>query len=183
MSMRRKYQLIYADPPWQYNDKGNAGKRGASHKYSTMELAELILLPVEKIASKNCLLAMWHVGPMPLEALAVMKAWGFRLSTMKGFTWHKLNKKSGTDFFGMGHKTRGNTEDCLFAVRGKPKIKNHSISQIIHAPVGRHSEKPEEARIRLEKLMGKVPRIELFAREKHVGWHVFGDEVKSNIIL
>lgn len=39
----------------------------------------------------------------PEEALTVMKAWGFRLVTMKGFTWHKKNRIKGNSAIGMGH--------------------------------------------------------------------------------
>jgi len=99
---------------------------------------------------------------------------------MKGFTWHKRTKH-GKSHIGMGHWTRGNTEDCLFAVRGKPKPVNHGVRQFIEAPRGKHSEKPPEARERLVLLMGDVPRIELFAREAVPGWDVWGLEVESTI--
>lgn len=170
------YQLIYADPPWTYNDKAAAGKRGAGFKYDLMTLDALKALPIQQIAAKDCLLAMWWVGPMPQEALDLVKAWGFTLKTMKGFTWHKLTKH-GKDHFGMGHWTRGNTEDCLFAVKGKPKRVNAGVSQIITAPIREHSRKPDEVRNALVKLMGDVPRIELFARQRHEGWQAWGNEL------
>ena len=177
-----KYQMIYADPPWTYRDKANAGQRGACHKYGTMTVEKLSLLPVQSIAADNCLLAMWFVGPMPMEALAVVKAWGFTLKTLKGFTWHKLTKH-GKSHFGMGHWTRANSEDCLFAVRGKPKRVRANVRQFISATIGRHSEKPTEARDRLVQLMGDVPRLEMFARVKSKGWDVFGDQVEGSITI
>lgn len=172
----KKYEIIYADPPWSYNDQANAGERGACHKYDVMDMFALADLPVWDIAAKNCLLAMWHVGPMPLEALYVMKAWGFTLKTMKGFTWHKTTK-NGRDHFGMGHLTRANTEDCLFAVRGKPVRASGSVRQIVHAQVREHSRKPDEIRNALVELLGDIPRIELFARQKHEGWDHWGNEL------
>lgn len=81
--MNPKYTLIYADPPWTYRDKANDGKRGAGHKYQTMTLLDICRLPVWELAAENCLLAMWWVPTMPLEALKVVEAWGFRLMTMK----------------------------------------------------------------------------------------------------
>jgi N6-adenosine-specific RNA methylase IME4 len=171
-----KFQLIYADPPWTYNDKAAAGQRGAGFKYDLMTLDALKALPVQSIAAPDCLLAMWWVGPMPQEALDLIKVWGFTLKTMKGFTWHKLTKH-GKDHFGMGNWTRANSEDCLFAVRGKPKRINAGVRQIITAPIREHSRKPDEARDALVTLMGDVPRIELFARQKHEGWVVWGNEV------
>jgi N6-adenosine-specific RNA methylase IME4 len=177
-----KFQIIYADPPWNYRDKANAGKRGASHKYPCMTLEDLMMLPVAAIAAKDCLLAMWWVPPMPAEALSLVKAWGFTLKTMKGFTWHKLTKH-GRSHFGMGHWTRANTEDCLFAVRGKPARINAGVRQFIEAPIRKHSQKPDEARDRLVQLMGNVPRAELFAKQRHAGWSAWGNEIQGDIDL
>lgn len=177
-----KYQLIYADPAWQYRDKASAGKRGACHKYSVMDLKDICALDVASVAAEDCLLAMWWVPPMPLEALKVVEAWGFTLKTMKGFTWHKLTK-NGESHFGMGHWTRANTEDCLFAVRGKPRVISHSVRQFLEAPIGGHSEKPGEARDRLVQLVGYVPRLEMFARTVPAGWDVFGDQVENSISI
>lgn len=176
-----KFQLIYADPAWQYKDKKTGGsyKSGSAQHYDVMTIEDLMLLPVNKIADDNCLLAMWHVGPMPQEALDLVKAWGFKLSTMKGFTWHKLTKH-GKSHFGMGHKTRANTEDCLFAAKGKPKIMSHSVRQFVEANIGKHSEKPDEVRKRLVQLVGDVKRVELFARSKHEGWSCWGNELRGD---
>lgn len=173
-----KYKIIYADPPWVYRDKCHSGERGAGYKYNLMSPVELAELRpfIDEIADEDCLLAMWWVPPQPREALALVDAWGFELKTMKGFTWHKLTK-NGKDHFGMGHWTRANSEDCLFAVRGKPKRICAGVRQMIHAPVREHSRKPDEARDRLVQLMGDVPRIELFARQNHPGWTAWGDEV------
>lgn len=175
------YSLIYADPPWTYRDKAHAGQRGAEYKYPCMSISELMALPVHKLAAPDCLLALWHVPVMPREALAVIAAWGFTLKTMKGFTWHKLTK-NGLSHFGMGNWTRANTEDCLFATRGKPQRVNASIPQFINAPKGRHSEKPHEARHRLELLLGNVPRLELFARKHFAGWDSWGNEITNDKI-
>lgn len=174
----RQYQLIYADPPWKFanaaKSKGQWG--GAAKHYKTMTVDELCALPVHEIAAPNCLLAMWHVGAMPEEALLVVKAWGFTLVTMKGFTWHKVTV-NGLDHFGMGTLSRGNTEDCLFAKRGKIRRASRSVRQLIHALVRKHSEKPTEARERLVQLLGNVPRIELFARSRLPEWDAWGNEI------
>jgi N6-adenosine-specific RNA methylase IME4 len=62
---------------------------------------------------------MWWVPTQPLEALRVVEAWGFRLMTMKGFTWNKCySRQTDKLALGMGHMTRANSEDCLFAVQG-----------------------------------------------------------------
>jgi N6-adenosine-specific RNA methylase IME4 len=174
----KKYNLIYADPPWTYNDKCSAGERGSCYKYNCMTLDEIYALRtfIDQIANDNCFLALWWVPVMPQEALNVVNAWGFRLINMKGFTWHKQTKY-GKSHFGMGHWSRANTEDCLFAIRGKLKRKSGSVRQFVDAQIGRHSEKPNEIRKRLVQLLGDVPKIELFARIKTEGWDVWGDEV------
>lgn len=178
----KKYNLIYADPPWTYKDKAQSGERGASFKYNLMTVEQLCNLNVSDITADDCLLAMWWVPPMPIEALTVVSAWGFEFKTMKGFTWHKVTKH-GKSHFGMGNYTRANTEDCLFAKKGKPKRQSASVRQFINAPRREHSRKPDEARDSLVELMGEVPRIELFARQKFEGWDVWGDAVDSDIEL
>jgi N6-adenosine-specific RNA methylase IME4 len=176
------YKLIYADPSWTYNDKCHSGQRGAGYKYATMSLDDIKALPVASIADDDCLLAMWWVPPMPAEALAVVAAWGFTLKTMCGFTWHKTTKH-GKNAFGMGNWTRANAENCLFATRGKPKRVCAGVSQLVVAQVGIHSAKPPEVRDRLVRLMGDVPRVELFARERGAGWSCWGNQVESDLVL
>jgi N6-adenosine-specific RNA methylase IME4 len=119
---------------------------------------------------------------MPEEALQVVKAWGFQLKTMTGFTWEKQTK-TGKDHFGMGHWTRQGAENALIAVKGKPRRVNASVRQVVRAPVGKHSEKPAEVRDRIVHLCGDLPRVELFARQATPGWHVFGNEVESTFDL
>ncbi|MEN3259363.1 MT-A70 family methyltransferase [Sodalis endosymbiont of Spalangia cameroni] len=180
----KKYTLIYADPPWTYRDKANDGERGAGHKYQTMTVADICRLAVWDLAAESCLLAMWWVPTQPLEALKVMDSWGFRLMTMKGFTWHKTNRKKGNSAIGMGHMTRANSEDCLFAVRGRlPERMDASICQHISAPRMEHSAKPPGIRDLLTRLLGDVPRIELFARESAPGWDCWGNECQKTIEL
>lgn len=183
----KKYKIIYADPAWQYKDVCNSGKRGASHKYTTTALEDLANLPVPQIADEDCILFMWHVPVMPLEALQLVEAWGFTFKTMKGFTWCKLNKKAMTPFMGMGNYTRSNAEDCLIAIKGNPKRISASVrstlfeeqSELIVAPMQGHSRKPEEARDRIVELIGDVPRIELFSRDIIQGWDCWGDHFET----
>ncbi|NTY85540.1 S-adenosylmethionine-binding protein [Serratia fonticola] len=179
-----EYSLIYADPPWTYNDKCADGKRGAGFKYSTMKVADICRLPVWDLAADSCLLAMWWVPTQPVEALKVVEAWGFRLMTMKGFTWHKTNRNKGNSAIGMGHMTRANSEDCLFAVKGRlPPRLDASICQHVTAPRMDHSAKPEVFREKLVQLLGDVPRIELFARQQAAGWHTWGNQCNQSVIM
>lgn len=180
-----KYQLIYADPAWTYTDQAKSGKRGAGFKYPVMKVEDICRLPVWTLAAESCLLAMWWVPTMPLEALRVVEAWGFRLMTMKGFTWHKVCKnQQDKSAMGMGHMTRANSEDVLFAVRGKlPARMDASIIQHFTAPRLEHSAKPDCVRQKLVRLLGDVPRIELFARGKvgH-GFDTWGNQADTNSV-
>lgn len=176
----KKYKVIYADPPWKYQQKNLQGT--AEKHYPTMSQEELCALPVEQLADKDCVLFMWATFPMLQEALQLIKAWGFQYKTV-AFVWIKQNKKSPTWFYGMGFWTRSNTEICLLAKRGKPKRNSAGVHQLIISPIERHSKKPDEARTKIELLMGDVPRIELFARQKSEGWDVWGNEVESDITM
>lgn len=176
----KKYNIIYADPPWRYQQKSLQG--AAEKHYPTMDIEELCALPVEQLSEKDCVLFLWATFPMLAEALKLIKAWGFKYKTV-GFVWIKRNKKSPTWFFGLGFWTRGNAEICLLAVRGKPKRKSASVHQLIISPIEEHSKKPDETRSRIVELLGDVPRIELFARQKTPGWDVWGNEAPDSVEL
>lgn len=178
-----KYSVVMADPPWNYNDKANAGKRGAIHKYPCMTLADIKNLPVSTITDDNCVLFMWVTMPFIPKAEEVMNAWGFTYKTC-AFTWIKMNKKStDTVFWGGGHYTRSNPELCLLGVKGKlPRI-SASVHSVIMSPVREHSRKPDEARERIVQLYGDVPRVELFARETNPGWISWGNEIECEDIF
>lgn len=176
----KKYQTILCDPPWSYADQGCQGTM-ANH-YKGMNLKEICDLPIKDITDKNCILFLWATYPMLKEALEVIEAWGFKYKSI-AFQWLKLNPKSLTPFYGLGRWTRGNTEPCLLATKGKPKRISKSVFQLIQEPRMRHSQKPAIVRDKIVELMGDLPRIELFAREKTKGWDVWGNEVKSDIDL
>ena len=159
----------------------------ANH-YKGMKLEDIKKLPIEDIVDENCILFIWATYPMLKEALGVIEAWGFQYKTI-AFQWVKLNKKNGKPFYGLGRWTRGNTECCLLATKGKPKRISKSVFQLIQAPLTRHSKKPEIVRNKIVELMGNLPRLELFARKENRlfdtfdSWDVWGNEVKSDIDL
>lgn len=105
----------------------------------------------------------------------MIKAWGFTYKSI-GFQWIKLNRSGKGYFFGLGRWTRGNTEPCLIATKGKPKRISAGVSQLIFSPIRNHSQKPEEVREKIVELMGDLPRVELFARERADGWDAWGNE-------
>ena len=177
----KKYNIIYADPPWQYNYKmkmqGVHGMiRGAESFYNTMTLQDIKSLPIKDITTENAILFMWVTMPLLDKAFEVMKAWGFNYKTC-GFCWVKRTK-NGKIHLGMGHYTRGNAELCLIGIKKKkPQFYTRSLSQIVESKIRNHSQKPDEIREKIVQLCGDVPRIELFARQHADGWDCWGDEV------
>lgn len=176
----RKFNILYADPPWKY--ERNKVQGAAENHYPTMSIEQLCALDVEKITDENCTLFLWSTFPFLPEALRLIKAWGFTYKTT-AFVWLKQNRKNKNWFFGLGFWTRGNAEICLLATKGKPKRKSAKVSQLIISPIDKHSKKPDIVREKIVELMGDLPRIELFARQTTPGWEVFGNEVKSSITL
>lgn len=83
-------------------------------------------------------------------------------------------------FMGLGAYTRANAEVCLLGVtpgfKAKTQIRAHNVHQIIEAPVEGHSKKPDETRQRIVELLGDVPRLEMFARQRADGWDAWGNE-------
>jgi N6-adenosine-specific RNA methylase IME4 len=172
----KKYQIIYADPPWSYKDKALAGNRGAGCKYATQSSEWLNSLPVKNIADKDCILFLWVTMPKLNECFQLIEQWGFEYKTC-AFTWVKKNKKANSWFMGMGSWTRANSEICLLATKGKPKRISASVRSVVDTAIEQHSKKPNCVRDRIVSLCGDLPRIELFAREKTEGWDVWGNEV------
>jgi len=176
-----KYQVIYADPPWSYNDKMSGHSFSLDHEYQTQSLDWIKSLLVESIAERDAVLFLWAVSPQLPEAFEVLKAWGFKYKTL-GFCWSKKTS-NGLNVSNLGRWTMGNVELCLLATRGKPQRICKNIKQLVVAERTKHSAKPSEVRDRIVQLMGDVPRIELFAREKTEGWDVWGNEVQSDLVL
>ncbi len=172
-----KYKTILADPPWMERGGGRI-KRGADRHYPLMKTIDIMAIPVQEIADENSHLYLWVTNNFLTDGLKVMEAWGFRYVTM--ITWVK-------DKIGLGQYFRGITEHCLFGVRGNLpyKIIDGKRQQgitVITAPKTIHSEKPEELRPMIEKV-SYPPYVELFARNKVDGWHAWGNEINSDIVL
>ena len=140
-------------------------------------------LPVNEISADNAVLFMWITMPLLIQALGLIKAWGFTYKT-NAFTWVKRNKKStDTWFWGMGYYTRANAELCLLATKGKvlPRL-SKSVHSVVDTPIEGHSKKPDIVRDRIVELFGDIPRIELFARQKVKGWDCLGNEIDGQDI-
>ena len=174
-----KFQIIYADPCWDYkgqkqhNGKGGKDTGGAKTHYQTMNLKQLKKLPVPEIADDDCLLFMWSTSPHLDQAIDLLRHWGFKWSTI-GFVWDK--QKVNPSFY-----TMSQVEICLIGKKGRiPKPRGaRNIRQFLSEKRTRHSAKPSEVRKRIELMFPEQSKIELFAREETEGWHVWGNEVES----
>lgn len=183
----KKYQIIYADPPWDFGGaKLNAptmGKEISSH-YPTMSDTDILNLPIKSLSDKNCLLFMWVVySKLPL-ALQVIDNWGFKYSTV-AFEWFKTTS-TGLPVCFMGKWVCGGAvEICLLAKKGSIPRQSASVKRLIESPRTEHSRKPPETRLRIVRLVGDLPRIEIFARKMDLlfdadgfeGWDVWGNEI------
>ena len=175
---RRRYAIIYADPPWDYGGQtqhGEAGRSadtgGASAHYSTVPLRTLKALPVAAISARDCLLFMWSSSPHLDQAIALGGAWGFTWSTV-AFVWDKIRLNPG-------HYTLSQCELCLVFKRGRiPSPRGaRNMRQYVRDERGAHSRKPDEVRARIEAMFPTQSKIELFARSLSPGWDSWGLEV------
>jgi len=180
----KKYQIIYADPAWQFGDRLRHGTMtknwqvSLEKSYPTMPIECIKNLPINKITDEDCVLFLWTTDAHLENAISVINAWGFKYKTI-GFIWNK-KEKSGKQVCFMGKWTCKGSEICLLATKGKAHslIKSHKVRQLTEALRQKHSQKPDEVRNKIVELMGDIPRIELFARKKTEGWDII--EGKDN---
>jgi N6-adenosine-specific RNA methylase IME4 len=167
--------VIAADPPWSFNYYSERADRAVFNHYEMMSFDAIKALPVAKLAADDCALFLWGTWPNMPMWMAVIEAWGFTYSGL-AFDWVKLNANGRGLHWGTGYGTRANPEPCLLARRGNLLRLDEGVHSVIMAPVGAHSEKPDEAYRRMERLFGG-PRLELFARKPREGWHTWGNEI------
>ena len=178
-----EYQVILADPPWQYDNyaappgETHDRARGAQKHYPTMKTEDICALPVHGACAEQTALFMWATWPLIKDAFVVMEAWGFTYKTL-AWEWIKLNPSSIGVYVGMGNYTRSNPEPCLLAFNGEPlKVQDHAVSSVMMCPIMEHSRKPEAQYHRIQRLYPQASKLELFARRETEGWDVWGNEV------
>lgn len=164
-----KYQVIYADPPWKYNDEQETEKLGGAKKhYSLMTIDELCKLNIASLACENSVLFIWVTSPILEECFKVINQWGFKYKS--SFVWDKVKHN-------MGHYNSVRHEFLLIATKGSSTPDNvklyDSVQQIERSD--KHSEKPHEFYEIIETLY-KGKKVELFARNKKKGWDSWGNE-------
>ena len=174
-----RYPIMYVDPPWDYKGQTqHAGTKssdtgGAIKHCPTMTLKELKTLKpmIDKLADTDCLMFMWTSSPHLDQAIELLKAWGFKWSTV-GFVWNKM--RVNPSFY-----TMSQIELCLIGKRGKipqPRGSRNTRQYIEHLREA-HSKKPDEVRTRIEEMFPTQKKIELFARQTAIGWDSWGNEV------
>lgn len=196
----KKYNVIYADPPWSYEIKktGRNYDSGASFKYDLMTNEDIYSMPISDITEKNCLLFLWVTVPLLPEGLKCMEEWGFKYKTM--VTWRKIMS------LGMGYWFRGQCEHLLVGTKGTVKAFRQQKANFFESAVfeldecaqlkcGKHSQKPPHFRelisTAVQVSFENPVKLELFARSRegffpdieYEGWDVYGNEVNNSIKL
>ena len=175
----KEYSIIYADPPWRY-DFAETKNRAIENHYPTMTTAELCNLKVP--AAKDCVLYLWATAPKLIDALEVIKAWGFEYKTHA--IWDK-------ELLGMGYCFRGQHELLMVATRGhdSPPCAEDRTGSVLRYKRGRHSSKPGQIREQIARWFPAATRVEMFARPwtelwpKLDGWDAWGNELESDIAI
>jgi len=181
-SVSKKYQIIYADPPWKFTSKkfqdgGRSFDKMESNHYPTMSTKELSNLPIRKIIAENAACFLWVVDSHLKEGIHVLEQWGFTYKTI-AFNWIKTSKNDKR-FYNFSPWTLKSWEIVLLGTKGKMgQYKQlNNIKGLVEAERTRHSRKPDEVRKRIEFLFGDIPKVELFARTSSPGWDVWGNEL------
>lgn len=185
----KKYDVIYADPPWDYGGKMQFDKSSkkaedmdwernifissANFKYPTLKIPELKKIPITEIASDDSLLFMWVTNPHLAQGITLGEAWGFEYRTV-AFIWDKMVHNPGK-------YTMSYCELCLVFKRGRiPSPRgSRNEKQLIRSPRGEHSAKPKEVREAIERMFPTQSKIELFARNQPNNWDVWGLDVRE----
>lgn len=193
------YRAILADPPWSFGNYSVAGEaKNAKKHYDCMTAEEIAALPVSVLAADDCALFMWTTWPTLPLWLPTIEAWGFHYAGL-AWEWIKFNSVTGKYAFGPGYGTRKNLEPCLLATRGAPALRkplsffgvegersgSHSVRDFIEAmpmdciraPRREHSRKPDEQYRRIQTMFDG-PYIELFGRQRWLGWTVWGNQTE-----
>ena len=171
-----KYDIIYADPPWDYDGKMQYDKSSiktlnidfekkifissANFKYPTLKLEELKSLNIPSISADDCILFMWTTEPQFANSIELGIAWGFEYKTV-AFVWDK-------QVHNPGHYTLSQTEFVLAFKKGRfPSPRGaRNVRQLISIHRGEHSEKPEQVIYEITRMFPQQKKIELFARTR-----------------
>jgi N6-adenosine-specific RNA methylase IME4 len=161
----RKYRVLLADPPWEYGNKST--RNAASKQYQTQSVTDICDMPFSQMCMDDSYCFLWATVPLIREAFTVLEAWGFDYKSQ--FIWCKDGSP------GMGNYWRISHELLLLGKRGNPPVPRPSTraKSFLRTKRGRHSEKPKSVRAMIERMVDG-PYMELYGREKVLGWTVYG---------
>ena len=172
----KTFGTVLADPPWRFQNR--TGKMAPEHRrlsrYGTMDLDEIMALPVGQTLADTAHLYLWVPNAMLPDGIQVLRAWGFEYKT--NLVWHKIRKDGGPDGRGVGFYFRNVTELVLFGVRGKnARTLQPGRRQVnfVATQKREHSRKPDELYTIIEEC-SRGPYLELFARGTRKGWTGWG---------
>ncbi len=173
------YDIIYADPCWDYkgqkqqNANGDSGS--AQDKYNTMTITELINNFegfVKYNTAKDSLLFMWSSSPHLHQAIKLGDAWGFEYKTI-AFIWNKGKPNPG-------YYTMSECEVVLVFKKKNGKIPTprgaRNVRQYLCEPRREHSRKPDTIRDRITEMFPTQRKLEMFARTRTEGWDTQGNQ-------
>ncbi|MDR0397010.1 MAG: S-adenosylmethionine-binding protein [Oscillospiraceae bacterium] len=178
----RRFRTILADPPWQFQNR--TGKMAPEHRrlnrYATMNLRDIIALPVAEVADDPCHLYLWAPNALLPDALEVMRAWGFNYKS--NLVWEKVRKDGEPDGRGVGFYFRNVTELLLFGVKGRNArtlAPGRRQVNLLRSQKREHSRKQDEA-ISIIEHCSSAPYLELFARGVRDNWTLWGNEANMD---
>ena len=178
----KRFRTILADPPWQFQNR--TGKMAPEHKrlnrYGTMQLDDIVNLPVQTLADDTAHLYLWVPNALLPDGLRVMQAWGFQYKS--NVVWHKIRKDGGPDGRGVGFYFRNVTELVLFGVRGKNArtlAPGRRQVNFLATQKREHSRKPDEMYDVIESC-SPGPYLELFSRGTRPNWSVWGNQADDS---
>ena len=172
----KKFGVILADPPWQFETFSEIGltRGSADNHYPTLDLGAIAALDVASIAAGDCVLFLWATVPHLCNAADIMREpWGFAYKS--NLAW--IKDKAGT-----GYWLRNKHEHVLIGTRGDVPVPapGTQFNSAFEAPRGRHSERPEFVYRMIEAMYPSLPKIELFARAARSGWSCWGNEAPQD---
>ena len=164
------YDVIYADPPWQYSKGTTTPSRTIENHYPTMPLADICGMDIP--SNDNCVLFLWATVPLLPDAMQVLDEWGFTYKS--SMSWDKCR-------LGLGHWFRVSHELLLVGVKGKvsPPTAGNRANSVLRVKRTKHSRKPDEARQVIERMFPDASRLEMFAREQWPGWDTHGNQTRA----
>lgn len=185
-----KASVLLIDPPVQYkvwSEKAKTPGRRASAHYGLMSWDDLADMreAINEVAAPDCAMFLWVTSPLIPDTLKLaQEGWGFKFKTV-AFVWSKTTRDRLKNVMGLGYWTRPYTEQCWLFTRGAPKRVDKGVPQLVetiepmsvYSPRLGHSQKPEAVHHLIERLMGDVQRVEMFARRRVPGWTCIGNEI------